>query len=183
MSSTRKPNGRSRIQRNEPKNRRGRLKLFLLMFGCLVILVSGFFLAARQHFSSIDYGIRNSRLRKQLDDLEAEKRRLMVSREIALSPAEIKKAAKKYGMTDDIAEVASLVVGTKDIKQTGPATVQLVRPTVSSAPTAPVLPAAFVSSGAKIQRAGAVPKQPVTAKARPGKPQIAEVSQNRRPTR
>lgn len=181
MSSTRKPNGRSRIQRNEPKNRSGRLKLFLLMFGCLVILVSGFFLAARQHFSSIDYGIRNSRLRKQLDDLEAEKRRLMVSREIALSPAEIKKAAKKYGMTDDIAEVASLVVGANS-KQTGPATVQLVRPTVSSAPTAPVLPAAFVSSGAKVQRAGTVPKQPASAKARPGKPQIAEVSQNRRPT-
>ncbi len=173
---------RQPIERNERGRSGGRFKLYFLMFACLVILVSGFFLAARQHFSSIDYGIRNSRLRKQLDDLEAEKRRLMVSREIAFSPGEIKKAAMKYGMTSVVAEVASLVTGAKDTKQSGPSTAQLVRPIVSSAPTASAIPAAFVNSGTKVQKAGTAPKQPAPAKAKPGKPQIATVSQNRRPT-
>jgi hypothetical protein len=64
------------------------------------MLVAGFFFAARSHFSSIDFGIKNSRLRKQIEELEADKRRLLLSKEIALSPAEIKKAAKKIGLTE-----------------------------------------------------------------------------------
>jgi hypothetical protein len=71
----------------------------LLTLFCGLFLVVGFFFAARQHFSSIDYSIKNSRLRKQIDELEAEKRRLILEKEIALSPAEIKKAAKKIGLT------------------------------------------------------------------------------------
>ncbi len=70
------------------------------MFVCLVVVIAGFFLAARQHFSSMDYGMRNSKLRKQLDDLESEKRRLLLAREVSLSPAEIKKAAQKLGVDD-----------------------------------------------------------------------------------
>ncbi len=72
----------------------------ILTLCCGLILVIGFFLAARQHFSSIDYGIKNSKLRKQIEELEADKRRLILSKEIALSPAEIKKAAKKIGLTE-----------------------------------------------------------------------------------
>jgi len=64
------------------------------------VLVAGFFLAARQHFSSIDFGIKNSRLRRQLDELQSEKRRLMLSKEITLSPGEIKKAARRVGFVD-----------------------------------------------------------------------------------
>lgn len=64
------------------------------------VLVAGFFLAARQHFSSIDFGIKNSRLRRQLDELQSEKRRLLLSKEITLSPGEIKKAAKRAGFVD-----------------------------------------------------------------------------------
>lgn len=71
----------------------------LMTLLCGSFLVVGFFFAARQHFSSIDYGIKNSKLRKQIDELEAEKRRLILQKEIALSPAEIKKAAKKIGLT------------------------------------------------------------------------------------
>ena len=71
-----------------------------LILVCGLTPVSGFFLAGRQHFSSMDYGMKNSRLRKQIDDLQAEKRRLLLAREISLSPAEIKKAAKKVGFTD-----------------------------------------------------------------------------------
>jgi len=71
----------------------------LMTLVCGLFLVVGFFFAARQHFSSIDYGIKNSRLRKQIDELESEKRRLILEKEIALSPAEIKKAARKIGLT------------------------------------------------------------------------------------
>jgi len=72
----------------------------LLTLLCGVFLVGGFFVAARSHFASIDFGIKNSTLKKQLEDLEAEKRRLMWLKETALSPAEIKKAAKKLGLTE-----------------------------------------------------------------------------------
>ena len=72
----------------------------LLTLVCGVFLVGGFFVAARSHFSSIDFGIKNSTLKKQLEDLEAEKRRLIWLKETALSPAEIKKAAKKIGLTE-----------------------------------------------------------------------------------
>ena len=75
----------------------------LLTFLCGMFLVGGFFVAARSHFSSIDFGIKNSSLKKQLEDLEAEKRRLIWMKETALSPAEIKKAAKKLGLTETAA--------------------------------------------------------------------------------
>lgn len=83
----------------------------LLTLFCALFLVAGFFFAARQHFSSIDYGIKNSKLRKQLDELEGEKRRLILEKEIALSPAEIKKAAKKIGMTAMTANNIEVVGG------------------------------------------------------------------------
>lgn len=67
---------------------------------CGLVLVVGFFFAARSHFSSIDFGIKNSKLRKQIDELESDKRRLILAKEIAMSPAEIKKAAKKIGLTE-----------------------------------------------------------------------------------
>ena len=40
---------------------------FLTLVAAL-ILVGGFFFAARQHFSSIDFGIKNSKLRKQIEE-------------------------------------------------------------------------------------------------------------------
>jgi hypothetical protein len=70
----------------------------LPVFGAL--LVSGFFLAGQKHFASMDYGMKNSRLKKQIEALEAEKRRLILAREVSLSPAEIKRAAKKTGLLD-----------------------------------------------------------------------------------
>lgn len=69
----------------------------LLMFACAACLIVGFFFAARQHFSSIDFSIKNSRLRKMSEELESDKRRLLLTKEIALSPSEIKKAAQKIG--------------------------------------------------------------------------------------
>jgi hypothetical protein len=67
---------------------------------CGVLLVGGFFLAARQHFSAIDYGIKNAKLRQQKDNLEAEQQRFKLQKEITLSPAEIKKAARKMGFRE-----------------------------------------------------------------------------------
>lgn len=64
---------------------------------CGAILLAGFFFAARQHFASMDYGIKNSTLRKQIEELESEKRRLLLAREVSVSPAELKKAARKVG--------------------------------------------------------------------------------------
>jgi len=62
---------------------------------CCAVLVAGFFFAARQHFSSMEFGLQNSKLRRQVDQLESEKRRLLVSREISMSPGELRKAAKR----------------------------------------------------------------------------------------
>jgi len=74
------------------------LRYCLLTIVCGLILVAGFFWAARQHFMAMDYGIRNAKLRQQKEDLQSEQRRLYLTREISLSPAEIKKAAKKIGL-------------------------------------------------------------------------------------
>ncbi len=86
-----------------------RYRVFTLI--CGLFLITGFFIAARQHFSSIDYSIKNSRLRRQLDELEADKRRLMLAKEIALSPAEIKKVAKKIGFTETANKIAAVPSG------------------------------------------------------------------------
>ncbi len=75
-------------------------KYCLLMIVCGLFLAVGFFSAARQHFASIEYSIKNSKLRKQMEDLEADKRRLVLAKEIALSPGEIKRAAKKIGLKE-----------------------------------------------------------------------------------
>jgi hypothetical protein len=106
-------------KRNLPKNKTGEKirrekdpipwRYCLLTLICGVFLVGGFFLAARSHFSSIDFGIKNSGLKKQIEDLESEKRRLTLLKEIALSPAEIKKAAKKIGLTEMTASSFEMV--------------------------------------------------------------------------
>ena len=85
-----RPNGRDPIP----------WKYCLLTLTCGLVLVVGFFLAARQHFSSIDFGIKNSKLRKQIENLEADKRRFILAKEIAMSPGEIKKAAQKLGFRE-----------------------------------------------------------------------------------
>lgn len=72
----------------------------LLTLVCGLLLVGGFFYAAQQHFSAMGFGIKNAKLRRQKEDLQDEQRRLYLSREISLAPAEIKKAAKKIGLQE-----------------------------------------------------------------------------------
>lgn len=93
----RKPNKSEKIRREKDPIP---WRYCLTTLACGLFLVAGFFGAARQHFSSIDYGIKNSNLRKQVEELEAENRRLLLSKEIALSPGEIKKFAKGFGMVE-----------------------------------------------------------------------------------
>jgi len=80
----------------------------ILTLICGLFLITGFFLAARQHFSSIEFSMENSRLRKQLNELEADKRRLVLAKEIALSHAEIKRVAKKIGFTETTNKLAAV---------------------------------------------------------------------------
>ena len=70
-------------------------KYCLLTLVCGLILVGGFFSAARLHFSSIDYGIKNSKLRNEIKKLKEEKRLLILRREVMLSG--ISKTARKIG--------------------------------------------------------------------------------------
>ena len=94
------------IKKNEraPQPRRERdpipWRYCFLALICGVLLVGGFFLAARQHFSAIDYGIKNAKLRREKENLEAEQQRLKLAREVTLSPSEIKKAARKIGLRE-----------------------------------------------------------------------------------
>lgn len=126
-------------EKNSKRSRTSRFGTYVAILSCVALLGAGFFLAAQQHFSSMDYGMKNSRLRKQLDQLESEKRRLIVSREISLSPSEIKKALKKAGMTEPsqvVAQLASVAAPAK--AKPLPSTVEvekaLITKTVSVSP-------------------------------------------------
>lgn len=65
---------------------------------CAALVAAGFFFAAQQHFYSMEYGIENSHLRGQIEDLKSRNRRLKLRKEVALSPYEIKQAAMKLGL-------------------------------------------------------------------------------------
>lgn len=115
---------------------------YVLFAACVLMLVTGFFLAGRQHFSSMDVEMKNSRLRKQIDGLEAEKRRLLMTREVALSPAEIKKAIKKNGLLEVSAtqgQIAQIATATKE-KAVPPAPSQMNPMIVKTASVAAVRP-------------------------------------------
>ncbi len=111
-------------KRNLPKTKSSKVrrqrdpipwKYCLLSLACGLLLVAGFFYAARSHFSSMDYAMKNAELRKEIDELKSETRRLQLAREISLSPGEIKKAAKKLGLTEMSARNIQ-AVETKSIK-------------------------------------------------------------------
>lgn len=93
----------------------------LLTLICGMFLVIGFFGAASQHFSSIDFGIKNSKLRKQVDELEAERRRMLLTKEVVLSPGEIKKSAKKIGFTEMSASNIEVFRNNPETQQKAPA--------------------------------------------------------------
>ncbi len=71
---------------------------FILTIICAGVLAAGFFFAAQQHFMAMDLSFKNSDLRKQVDELEGEKRRLLLAREVVRSPGEIMRLARNQGM-------------------------------------------------------------------------------------
>jgi hypothetical protein len=117
---------------------------------CGAILISGFFIAARQHFSSMDYAIKNSRLRKQLDDLESEKRRLLLAKEVAMTPSELLKAVKR----NSVATPAQLAVAEVRVpKAVVPQGTDIVKKTVISKPAVPLAPVKPVQTAVSIKTA------------------------------
>lgn len=136
---------RNPVRNRQAKKKSGaRAKYVMLAAACGAIFIASLFFAARQHFSSIEYSIKNARLRKQVDELENGKRQLQLAREVSLSPAEIKKSAKKIGLldvTETVAQTPTAIVPavepaklarTATAKPSEPA--KLVQKTVQSSP-------------------------------------------------
>ena len=96
---------------------------------CVGFLAVGFFFAARQHFVAMDLGMKNSNLRKQLEQLEGENRRLVLNREVVRSPLEMKRIAARRGLrpADDIFAAAN--AGAKQSESS-----RLIQKTAISAP-------------------------------------------------
>lgn len=89
------------IKRKTKKSGRGgSFKYLLITVLCAVLVMAGFFLVAVQHFATVELGIKNSELRSKVEELEAEKRRLLLARETALSPAELARTAKRLGFVE-----------------------------------------------------------------------------------
>jgi len=78
------------------------VQLILLTICCVAVVAAGFFFAARQHFATMEFGLKNSKLRKQVEDLEAERRRLILAKEVSLSPGEISRTAARLGFREQI---------------------------------------------------------------------------------
>ncbi len=86
--------------------------LVLTIF-CAALIAAGFFFAGLQHFQTIDLGIRNADLRSEEEELRSEKRRLTLAREIALSPRELARTAKRLGFEEIGEPLQSLSVEAK----------------------------------------------------------------------
>jgi cell division protein FtsL len=72
-------------------------RLVLLLF-CGVVLACGFVLAAKQHFAAVNYGYQNETLRNERQKLQEERRRLLLEKEQASSPARLDPAARQLGL-------------------------------------------------------------------------------------
>ncbi|MBK9439721.1 MAG: cbb3-type cytochrome oxidase assembly protein [Chloracidobacterium sp.] len=153
---------REQQRRSNTRNRKtspaARLKFYVLIGIAVVIVCTGFFVAAGQHFWSMDYGIKNSRLRKQLDDLETEKRRLLLSREVSVSPGQVKQAAKRLGITGLNGEAPQLASLVKTSPNSASATASIKDP-VKTESQYPVVNAAFTASMSKIAKSVTTKKE------------------------
>lgn len=87
----------NRSNRRWPKNDRISIRTVLITFVCGGLVLAGIFFAASQHFSAMNIGMENSKLRKQLEDFRSENRRLTLAKEVAMSPAQITKLAREIG--------------------------------------------------------------------------------------
>jgi hypothetical protein len=90
------------------------LLYILLTIACAAFLATGFFFAARQHFAAMDLGMKNSKLRKQIEEMETQKRQLVLAREVVRSPAEVKRIASNKGFTQREALIVPVAASTTE---------------------------------------------------------------------
>lgn len=121
---------RNPVRNTQNRKAGARAKYYLLAAACGVIFIASLFFAARQHFSYIEYSIKNAKLRKQVEELKDDKKRLQLAREMSLSPFEIKKAAKKIGLIE-VSEDGSQPV---PVNTAAAETTKLPKPAVSAKP-------------------------------------------------
>jgi hypothetical protein len=108
MKKRKAPNS-NRSNRRRSNHDRISFRTVLITFVCGGLVLAGIFLAASQHFSAMNVGMENSKLRKQLEDFKAENRRLTLAKEVAMSPAQITKLAREIGFdTPQPTEVAAV---------------------------------------------------------------------------
>lgn len=86
----------------------------LLTIACAAFLATGFFFAARQHFAAMDLGMKNSKLRKQIEAMETQNRQLVLARETVRSPAEMKRIAINKGFKEREAAIVPVNAGGPD---------------------------------------------------------------------
>ncbi|MDX6611612.1 MAG: hypothetical protein QOD75_798 [Blastocatellia bacterium] len=77
---------------------RAALKRLALMLLCGLVLAGGFVFAARQHFSALRFGYEGEKLRAERARLFEQRRRLLLEREVAATPARLESAALGMGM-------------------------------------------------------------------------------------
>lgn len=89
-------------ERSIEKVRRERASIpwpfFAASISCGLILTAGFFYAAKQHFATVHYSMRNSEMRVAKEKLEADHRKLTAERATASSDSTIEKAGLKMGL-------------------------------------------------------------------------------------
>jgi hypothetical protein len=117
----------------------------LLTIACAAFLATGFFFAARQHFAAMDLGMKNSTLRKQIEEMEGQKRQLVLAREMVRSPAEMKRIASNKGFRQRDAAAMTIAMSTSKSASPLVERTSLVKPTTVG--TKPVK--AFLPTGTK----------------------------------
>ena len=129
---------RTRSRAAAPPVRELSWSFMLLVLVCACVVATGFFFAARQHFTSMDYGLKNSKLREQLQNLETEKRRLLLAREVALSPMAIRKASRSIGLREG-PEIAAVETSSKTAGRSDVTVVRAVRKDAEKLSTTPAV--------------------------------------------
>ena len=117
----------------------------LLTIACAAFLATGFFFAARQHFAAMDLGMKNSTLRKQIEEMEGQKRQLVLAREIVRSPAEMKRIAANKGFRQREAGVVAVAASTTTLSSPLVERTSIVKPTIDG----PKPVKAFLPTGTK----------------------------------
>src|SRR5437773_2696978 len=69
-----------------------------LLLACGWGIAGGCLYAGRKHFAALKYGYETENLRKFRDELAEERRRFLLEREEAMSPARVERAARQLGL-------------------------------------------------------------------------------------